>query len=143
MLQRYDPPRMATTERTDSPVTPGRVAVAGAVVSFLALAYVGVLLFDDVAFGVVIGALTGVGSYFLLEYVFRGVADDGRDDAATDSFHRGAVGYAFSASGVVALAAMFVVENPALAVGVALALAATEYAVFSRFLPREFGADEA
>ena len=120
-------------------VSPGLIGGAAAVMTFGALAYVTVLLFEQLAVGIVVGALSGVGTFFVVPYTIR----RGRDDYVRDdhrnlarSFHPGAAGYALSSSGIVVLAFLFVFEDPFLPVVVALALAMTEYVILSRVLPR-------
>ena len=120
-------------------VSPGLIGGAAALMTFGALAYVTVLLFEQLAVGIVVGALSGVGTFFVVPYTIRrGMDDHVRDDHRNlaRSFHPGAAGYALSSSGVVVLALLFVFEDPFLPVVVALALAMTEYVILSRVLPR-------
>ena len=120
-------------------VSPGLIGGAAALMTFGALAYVTVLLFGQLAVALVVGALSGVGTFFLVPYTIRrGMDDYVRDDHQNlaRSFHPGAAGCALSSSGVVVLALLFVFENPVVPVLVALALAMTEYLILSRVLPR-------
>ncbi|MFB6140209.1 MAG: hypothetical protein ABEJ26_07215 [Halosimplex sp.] len=130
---------MAESSLEQSPISPGAVGGAAALLTFGALAYVTVLLFEQLAVGVVVGALSGVGIFFTVPYTIRRADPEYARDAHENlarSFHPGAAGYALSGSGVFALALLFVVENAALSVLVALALAMAEYVVLSRVLPR-------
>ncbi|MFC7141599.1 hypothetical protein ACFQMA_17385 [Halosimplex aquaticum] len=130
---------MAESTMDESVVSPGFVGGAAAVVTFGALAYVTVLLFEQIAAGVLVGALSGVGIFYTVPYTIRR-ADESyvRDDHENlaRSFHPGAAGYALSGAGIVALALMFVLENALLSVLVAVTLAFAEYVVLSRALPR-------
>jgi len=123
----------------ESVVSPSLVGGAAALLTFGMLAYVTVLLFEQLAVGVLVGALSGVGIFYTVPYTIRRgdesyVRDDHQNLAR--SFHPGAAGYALSGAGVVVLALLFVLENPFVPVLVALALAMTEYVVLSRVLPR-------
>lgn len=138
---------MTETTVDDSAVSPGMVGGGAALLTFGVLAYTTVLLFDRVAVGVLVGALSGVGIFYTVPYQIR-LADETyvRDvhQNLARSFHPGAAGYALSGSGVVVLGIMFVLEDPILSVGVAVTLAMTEYVVLSRVLPRAgANADEA
>ncbi|PSQ28304.1 hypothetical protein BRD06_04130 [Halobacteriales archaeon QS_9_67_15] len=124
-------------------VSPDLIGGAAALMTFGALAYVTVLLFEQLAVGIVVGALSGVGTFFVVPYTIRrGMDDYVRDDHQNlaRSFHPGAAGYALSSSGIVVLALLFAFEDPLLPVVVALALAMTEYVILSRVLPRAGGA---
>ncbi|WP_436922988.1 hypothetical protein [Halosimplex amylolyticum] len=130
---------MAESTMDESVVSPGFVGGAAAVLTFGMLAYVTVLLFEQIAVGVLVGALSGVGMFYTVPYTIRR-ADESyvRDDHENlaRSFHPGAAGYALSGAGVVALALMFVFEGALVPIAVALALSMTEYVVLSRLLPR-------
>ncbi len=123
----------------DGPVGPAAVGGVAAVVTFGMLAYVTVLLFDRIAVGVLVGALSGAGIFLTVPYTIRRGDPEYARDAHPNlarSFHPGAAGYALSGAGVVALALLFVFETPLLPVAVALSLALVEYVVLSRVLPR-------
>jgi len=121
------------------PISLGLVGGAAGVLTFGLLAYVTVLLFDRIAVGVLVGALSGVGIFLTVPYTIRradeGYVRDAHQNLAR-SFHPGAAGYALSGSGVVVLALLFVFDSLLLPVALALTLAMTEYVVLSRVLPR-------
>lgn len=110
-----------------------------AVVTFAVLTCVTVLLFEQLAVGVVVGALSGVGTFLTVPYTFYRQNPEYARDAHQNlerSFHSGAAGYALAGSGVVALALLFVFDAARIPVAVALTLAMVEYVVLSRVLPR-------
>lgn len=123
----------------EGPITPGHVGGVAAAVTFGTLAYVTVLLFGQLAVGVLVGALSGVGIFYTVPYTIRrGDESYVREEHQTlsRSFHPGAAGYAFSGAGVVALALLFVLDEALLALLLAVTLAMVEYVVLSRVLPR-------
>jgi hypothetical protein len=137
--KRRDTSRMSDATTGEGSVGPAAVGGIAAVVTFGMLAYVTVLLFDRIAVGIVVGALSGAGIFYTVPYTIQrddpGYARDAHPNLAR-SFHPGAAGYALSGAGVVALSLLFVFETPLLPVGVALSLALVEYVVLSRVLPR-------
>lgn len=132
---------MATSDAANDSSSSELVAAASGVTSTVGLVVVAVVLLDQLAFGIAIGALSGLGSYLLTGYLLRGAEGASREDNVVETFHRGALGFAASGSGVAALALLFVLEQPALALGGGIALATLEYLVLSQVLPREIDAD--
>ncbi|WP_415378824.1 hypothetical protein [Halosimplex sp. TS25] len=130
---------MAESTMDESVISPGFVGGAAAVLTFGMLAYVTVLLFEQIAVGVLVGALSGVGIFYTVPYTIRRADEnyvrDGHENLAR-SFHPGAAGYALSGAGIVVLALLFVFESAVVPVAVALALAMAEYVILSRVLPR-------
>ncbi|WP_459194310.1 hypothetical protein [Halosimplex sp. J119] len=130
---------MADATADEPPIGPGAVGGVAALFTFGALAYVTILLFDQIALGVVVGALSGVGIFYTVPYTIRRADEtyvrDEHENLAR-SFHPGAAGYALTGAGVVVLAFMFVFEGALVSIAIALALAMTEYVVLSRTLPR-------
>ena len=130
---------MSETTMDEVPISPGLVGGAAGVLTFGMLAYVTVLLFDRIAVGALVGALSGVGIFYTVPYTIRRADESYVRDAHQNlarSFHPGAAGYALSGSGIVVLALLFVFETLLLPVAAALALAMAEYVVLSRVLPR-------
>ncbi|WP_049930210.1 hypothetical protein [Halosimplex carlsbadense] len=130
---------MSESTMDEIPISPGLVGGAAGVVTFGMLAYVTILLFDRIAVGVLVGALSGVGIFYTVPYTIRRADESYVRDAHRNlarSFHPGAAGYALGGSGVVVLALLFVFESVLLPVAAALTLAMAEYVVLSRVLPR-------
>lgn len=128
---------MATSDVEDDGPPTELIAAASAATSAVALAAATVLVFDQLAFALAVGAFSGVGSFFLVGYVLRGAQGASGGTDAVETFHRGALGFAASGSGITAFALMFVFENPGIALGGGLGLATMEYLVLSQVLPRE------
>jgi len=121
------------------PISPGLVGGVAGFVTFGMLASVTVMLFDRLAIGVLVGALSGVGIFYTVPYTIRRADESYVRDAHQNlarSFHPGAAGYALSGSGITVLALLFVFDNVLLSVAPALTLAMAEYVVLSRVLPR-------
>ena len=125
---------MATA--ADDAVQSSVVTLFSGLTTFGALAYVTVLLFDQLAVGVIVGLMSGVGTALFVPYVMRAQGSGPTSGHAGSRIHRGAVGAALSGSGIFVLALMFVFEDPVTAVGIGVALAAVEYVVWSLVLPR-------
>lgn len=113
-----------------------RVIGVGDVVMF---AIIGLLLFDDIVFGAIAGALTGVGTVWFLSWSLGSNDADSRAEPAglTAQIHRGAAGAALMGSGIIAIALMFVREEPLFALGLGLGVAIVEYPILSRVLPKD------
>lgn len=114
-----------------------RVIGVGDVVMF---AIIGLLLFDDVIFGAIAGTLTGVGTVWFLSWSLGGSDDAnrrGEPAGLTAQIHRGAAGAALMGSGIIAIALMFVREDPLFALGLGLGVAIVEYPILSRVLPKD------
>jgi len=129
---------MSDATADETVLSPTALGGAAGLLSFGALAYVTLLLFDELAVAVVVGALSGLGSALVVPYsVQRSVEGYGPDRPANleRNVHSGAAGYALSTSGVTALAFLFVLDQPTVAVLVAVGVAAVEYVVLARVLP--------
>lgn len=145
---------MATDDVEESAPSYELIAGLAAVLTAGVLTYVAHLLFEAPLFGVTVGVWTAVGIYLLLPYSMRRAeagpveAGDGGDGGrqaddgtgALGDLHVGAAGYAVSGSGIVALSLGFVVGPTGTAFGAAVLLAALEYVVLARVLPRTPGA---
>lgn len=100
-------------------------------IPFAAVAYV---LFTDVLLAGVLLVTEGVGSYFLLTYVF-GRAAEPTGNASPGGIHEGALGVGLSTGSVSMLAGRFAeVEGP-VAIAAGLLVATVAYVVLSFALP--------
>lgn len=131
---------MATEDTTEEPPNLDLIAGVAGAGSFAAITVVAYLLLDAPAFGVLAGAMVGLGSYFHLPYFMRYEEKEEwsrASDGGTGLFHTGALGASLDIGGIAALALAFAfdVSVEALAGGVLLALLA--YLVLSKILPVE------
>ena len=102
----------------DSPLTPERFGQLALVAQLPVFAYLGGLVFDDLAFGAVVGLLIGGGTMLHLPELLRWAAagDDGVRPPGGADTRRAAAGLAVDGAGIVAFAARFAVDGAALAV---------------------------
>lgn len=122
----------------DAVVTPERLGVAMFLLMVPLFGYLGLVLFDDVAFGGVVGLAVGAGTFVMLPYFMYGQAGAARgiDTAGTDYSARGAAGMALANAGIIALAMRFVFEGAVLLPLAVGALAAVpDYFIMDRVLP--------
>lgn len=127
----------------DGAVTPERIGQVAFLVMVPVFAYLGVLLFDDVLFGGVVGLLVGAGEFLFMPYVlYRGTETDG-DLTLVERSHvrRATVGFPLASAGMVALAGRFVVDGFVVPLAVAGTFAAVSYLLMDRFLPDPAGDD--
>jgi hypothetical protein len=87
----------------------------------------------------VVAAVSGGGAFLFVPYLVR-LDRFGRADADSDADGRrvnpGAVGASLAATGFVILALALILEDPLLAVGIAIPLAVLEFVIWSLALPR-------
>lgn len=126
-------------------VTPERLGGAVFLLIVPVFGYLGIVLFDDVLFGGVVGLAVGAGTFLFLPYFVYGAAveDGGIDPPSTNYSGRAAAGMALSNAGIVALAMRFVFEGAfllPLAVGALFAVG--EYFVMDRVLPPVGGGED-
>lgn len=119
-------------------VTPERLGGVAFLLTVPVFGYLGLLLFDDVAFGGIVGLAVGAGTFLMLPYFMYGSAarTQGLDPSGLDYTSRGAAGMALANAGIIALAMRFVFEEAVLLpLAVGAVLAVPEYLLVERFLP--------
>ena len=95
----------------DSPLTPERLGQLALVAQLPVFAYLGRLVFDDLAFGAVVGLLIGGGTMLHLPELLRWAAgDDGVRPPGGADTRCAAAGLAVDGAGIVAFAARFAVD---------------------------------
>ncbi|WP_226005101.1 hypothetical protein [Natrinema salinisoli] len=135
--------RDATSNSSDDgQLSPDLIAAVAGVVDVPVFAYLGLLLFDDLAFGAVVGVLVGLGTYLFLPAAIADDEDRGPDETppvdATHplrGFHRTAAGLALPPTGILLFAWRLV--SDALLVGVlaTLVVVAVIYVSLAVLLP--------
>lgn len=125
------------------------ISVLGAVGMLFVLSYVGYLIFEDLAYSVVPGLLSGTGTYFVLDYILAGnlaEMDDGAEQLGGESsafdrpsaagIHLGALGFALDMSGIVVFAlGMALDANLLIGLAAGVGAVVVNYVVFERMFP--------
>lgn len=123
----------------DGPLTPERLGIAAGAMDAAVFTYLGHVLFEDPAFGALVGGIVGLGMYLFLPSVLTAETGDGveeRGGATAGGFHRPAAGFALGSGGIVLLATRFASVDLLTGAAAVVVLVAIEYGVVSRLLPR-------
>ncbi|WP_254767075.1 hypothetical protein [Salinilacihabitans rarus] len=126
----------------DSLLTPEHIAAVAGAFDVPVFAYVAYLLFEEPAFGALVGLLVGGGTYLFLPYfMYAEAADDAAERTRTSTrpdrgFHRTAAGLALAPAGILLLAWRFASDDVLVGVAAVVVIAAVVYAALSRVVPR-------
>lgn len=119
------------------------IAVGSALMNFTVLTVLGLVLFEDIVFGVVVGLFMGVGSYFFIPWLLLNQAEepqlsDGAGDLiqTANDFQKGALGLAMEAGGIVMVIAWFVEEDATFSIAAGIAALLAIFLVASVFFRR-------
>jgi len=125
------------TGSSDSAGSLTAVGAASAALTAVALGFATLRTGDSAGIAVLVAAVSGVGAFLFVPYLVR-LDRFGRADADEERqrVNPGAAGAALAATGFVILALLLILDDPLLAAGIGIPLAALEFAIWSLALPR-------
>jgi|GEM_PF-1911499 len=125
---------MAATSDSAGSLT--AVGAASGVLTAVALGFATLRTGGSAGIATLVAVVSGIGAFLFVPYVVR-LDRFGQADADEDSqrVNPGAAGAALTATGLVVLALLLILEDPLLAAGIGVPLGALEFAIWSLALP--------